>query len=715
MTQAAKWAVYGALFLIPILPLFVVGGLFFPYITGKAFAFRVLVEIALAGWLILACTDLRYRPRFSLTMLLFGAFTVWMFIADLVGVNPHKALWSNFERMDGWITLIHMFLFAVVASSVLTVHKLWRAWWFTFLTVSGIVCGYGLLQAAGVLETHQGNRVDASFGNAAYLPAYLLFCVAISLWQSLEQKGWLRYLLLALAGVQALVVLLSATRGAFLGLIGAIGIGGIIWLIDAKGAGRRIAVGALIALVVLAGGLFLSRSTAVVQESPILSRLASAFDVESLDVRFSIWNIALKGVAERPLTGWGQEGFNYVFATHYEPSLYEQEAWFDRAHNVFLDWLVAGGVPALLLFLAFLISVVASLYRPEFTRAERVMLIGALAAYAIQGLAVFDNLFSYVPLFAIVAFVHGRIGTPIGFFERAPLLTSEAKRSAAVSGITVLAVLTLWFVNVPALQAGGDLIKALNTPVSAAASTIPVFTRALAHNSFASQEIREYLVSYAAGIAQQPSVPDATKRELLVLAFSEMGKEIVEAPNDPRLRLQAATGYGAIGDFESAQKELTAALQLSPLKQTTLLQQGALYWQAGNHELARDAFNQAYALDTSFTTLAAYAASGEIVSGNPEAGKALLIQTFGTTTVDSDPLRVAYYETKQYDELIAIERGRVAAANGSAKSRFALAVLYQAVGRTADAEAEVRATVKVYPASAAEGAALIEQFKQGVK
>src|SRR5581483_5122823 len=105
----ARWVVYVALFLIPVLALFVDNAIFFPFITGKAFGFRVLVEIATAGWLILAIADKRYRPRFSWILLLYAVFTAWMFLADALAVNAHKALGSNFERMDGWVTLVHGF------------------------------------------------------------------------------------------------------------------------------------------------------------------------------------------------------------------------------------------------------------------------------------------------------------------------------------------------------------------------------------------------------------------------------------------------------------------------------------------------------------------------------------------------------------------------------------------------------------------------------
>ena len=42
----------------------------------------------------------------------------------------------------------------------------------------------------GGFPIHQGGaRVDCYFGNAEYLAAYLLFTIAVSLWQAVEAEG----------------------------------------------------------------------------------------------------------------------------------------------------------------------------------------------------------------------------------------------------------------------------------------------------------------------------------------------------------------------------------------------------------------------------------------------------------------------------------------------------------------------------------------------
>ncbi len=54
MKDLAKMFVYGGILLIPAIVLIISNSLFFPFITGKNFTFRIIVEIIFAGWIILA-------------------------------------------------------------------------------------------------------------------------------------------------------------------------------------------------------------------------------------------------------------------------------------------------------------------------------------------------------------------------------------------------------------------------------------------------------------------------------------------------------------------------------------------------------------------------------------------------------------------------------------------------------------------------------------
>ncbi|MES2668677.1 MAG: O-antigen ligase family protein [Patescibacteria group bacterium] len=718
MKQAARWTAIIALFTIPFLPLYVANDLFFPFITGKNFAFRILVEVAFCAWALLALLDRRYRPKFSWTLVLFGGFVAWMLVADLLGVNPGKALWSNFERMDGWVMLIHVFGLFVVAGSVLSVEKLWRRWWLFFLSVGAVVCVHGLMQVTGSAEIHQGSmRVTASFGNAIYMAVYLMFSILIAAWLSVTSKGWLRYALAASALASLFILLFTASRGPVIGLAAGVAFGSALWLALAlrtkegrMSSGVRWAAGLLAALAILVGGFFLIRDSAFVENTPVLQRLSSVFTLsEELEVRGTIWGMALEGVKEDPLTGFGQEGFNQIFNAYYEPSLFAQEAWFDRAHNAYVDWLVAGGIPALLLFLSLLAAASLALLRaPGYSRAERAILIGALAAYAVQALVVFDNLFSYVPLVIILAMAHAESARNVRKLEALPELKSETGMAVGTAAAVVLAIALIYMVNVPGIRAANNLVYALSLSPQDPQNGLTLYREALAADApFGRQEIREQLVSFATRASGEESIPVPLRSEIVLLAIEEMGKEVAASPNDARLRLQYASAFDAAGDLESSLAQIEEALLLSPRKQAIYINKGFKLHELGRSEEARTVFLDAYELDPSFPQLAVTVAAGYIVTGDAPGGKALLVEALGTTTPDNETLFYAYYQAKLWDELIAVAQARVTSENGSAQSRLRLAQAYAAAGRAEQARAEILGTIAAHPEARAEAEALL--------
>jgi len=75
-------------------------------------------------------------------------------------------------------------------------------------------------------------------------------------------------------------------------------------------------------------------------------------------------------------------------------------------HDQFLDWLIAGGLPAFLLYLSFFVLAAMMIWRSELSVPEQGLLFGLLAAYGFNNLTVFDDIMSSVYFFLILAFVH---------------------------------------------------------------------------------------------------------------------------------------------------------------------------------------------------------------------------------------------------------------------------------------------------------------------
>ena len=193
-------------------------------------------------------------------------------------------------------------------STVLTVEKKWRAWWYTALAFSTYVIVYGFLQLSGYALIHQGStRIDATLGNAAYLAVYMLFNFFISLWLAFTTKNvWIRYALFVFAFLSSWILFATATRGTLLGLAGGIFLAALLMLFTMGKRARSWSIGAIVLLLLVAGGFMWAKDTGAIRHDPVLGRIAS-ISLASGDTRFTIWHMAFEGVAEKPVFGWGQE------------------------------------------------------------------------------------------------------------------------------------------------------------------------------------------------------------------------------------------------------------------------------------------------------------------------------------------------------------------------------------------------------------------------
>src|SRR3989344_4476725 len=113
-----RFGIYGGLFLVPFIPLVVSSSLFFPYITAKNVIFRVLVELITLLWVIVALREPKYRPRRSWVLYAVLAVSTALTIATVTGINPYRSFWSNYERMDGLVTNLHLLGIAAFSAAM---------------------------------------------------------------------------------------------------------------------------------------------------------------------------------------------------------------------------------------------------------------------------------------------------------------------------------------------------------------------------------------------------------------------------------------------------------------------------------------------------------------------------------------------------------------------------------------------------------------------
>ncbi len=622
-------------FLLPVvLPFIVSGSMLFPFITGKNFTFRIITELVLGSWVILAMYYEKFRPRVSLLSVAFVAFAFIVGLADVLGENVPKSLWSNNERMEGLITIVHLLaLFVVIAYSF--TEKVWTRLIQTSLVVSTIV----FLQ--GVVELSQGiDRIDGSFGNSTYLGVYSLLHIFFALFfvvreiypkkevvQNSKLARGIRfehvtlYSLLAIINVTTLFF--TGTRGALLGLVGGITVMAIIYAIRERAhKALRITAFAILAIELVATLFLVSvNDTEFAKTHPLVGRfsnLATAlvtFDIEKIsdmgDARFNIWGVALDGVRERPLLGWGQDNFTYVFSKYYNPELFEQEQWFDRTHNVFFDWLIAGGILGLLSYLMLFVASIWIIWKNKhgrFTSVEQGLLTGLFVAYFVHNFFVFDNLVSYV----FIVFVFGYIqikSHPI------PTTTAHVPSNSVIAALPIaLAIITLavpFVVNVKNMSASSAIISAISKANAALQAknanpnaapllteSLEDFKRVYTYNSFSNVEASEQLLDTAARVATS-DFPNEIKSAYLALAAERLEIQLAERP-DTRGYILYGTYNGRIGNMAKAEENLLKARESSPTKQSLLMTLAQIYLAQGKSAEALAVYKEAYELDASF-------------------------------------------------------------------------------------------------------------------
>jgi O-antigen ligase/TPR repeat protein len=694
MNTNLKWAIVGGLFLIPIIPFVVSGSILFPFIAGKNFLFRALVEVVFALWLILIVRDSEYRPKFSWLLGSVAIFTLVMGVADLFAENPMKALWSNFERMEGFVSLVHFFLYFLVASSVFHTMKQWVQYLYVWMASTVVMCIYGSLQLAGKITINQGGvRVDGTLGNANYLAVLLMFNIFFGIFlflrsQSKKNIAWVVFPAIVFQGI---ILYFTATRGSVLGLIGGLFVAVVLTALFEKQnqTFRKVAIGGIVALLLFVGGFVALRNTSFVTSSPVLSRFSSLSLSElKTQGRFFIWPMAIEGFKERPILGWGQEGFSYVFNEHYNPKMYAQEQWFDRAHNMFLDWLIAGGILGLLSFLSILFFAFWYLWKDvnnTFTFAEKSLITGLLSAYIFQGIFVFDNLIGYILFFSLIAFIHAMHGGNHMAIPKA--LEKEGARDivAAVVVIALCAVLylTVW---IP-VQAGQSLINSLRAiQAGDPALSLTEFKKALSYNTFANPEIREQLVN-AQGAFLQEKVPETVRGEFADLVRSEYAKQFAAAPKDARYYLFYGTFLRSVGLGDQAIENFKKAQELSPKKQTIIIEIGLTYLQGKDYPRAIEYFKKASELDPSYTQATVYYGVAAIYSGNTVLANEIFNSIPVDVLVNDEKVVQALAQTGRYQELVKIFTRRIAEGADTFENSTNLAVSYLESGDRTNAVA----------------------------
>ncbi len=717
-----KWTAISSVFATLFIPFIVSDNLFFPFITGKNFIFRIIVEIGLAAWLLLTLRDASARPRKSYLLWAFVAFTVIIGLADVFGQNFWKSFWSNFERMEGYITILHLFAYFIVASSVLATERLWKLFIESAVWTSAVVSFYSILQLSGILAINQGGvRVDATFGNATYLAIYLVFNIFFALTLIVRDPIiWKKAVYTILVGAQMTILYHTATRGSMLGLLGGLILSAllIVFFDRAEKTHRIIAGSVLGVLALIVVGFLAVKDKPFVANSLVLSRFASiSWNDTKTQARAYIWPMVFEGFKQHPVLGWGQENFNHVFNANYDPRMYRHEQWFDRAHNVVFDWLIAGGALGLLSYLSLFGFALYLLWRKttDMSFAEKALFTGLGAGYFFHNLFVFDNIGSYILFVMVLAYIQfksTRLEVPIADGKQE---IDDSEMNIAGPIIVVVLICGIYFLNWRGYATSASLIETLRyssaNPVPAQL-VLTTLEKTLAYDTLGRPEVMERVVEMSQRM-NTSDVPLEIRRKFREVAEATVETQLRRFPNDARYEVFAGSFYSMYGEHDKALLHFTNATKLSPNKQSILFQLGNFHIAYKEYEQAVEVFKKAYDLEHAHEDAAKYYAISLLYVGRDAEAEKFLTERFGTSDATSDMILQVYASVGKWDRVIAFLKARILLQPNNVTLVQYLVSAYLQSGNKTAAIGAIRDMVKANPGLKDAGDQAIKAIEAG--
>lgn len=650
------WTIKALIFISFFAPLIVGGSFYFPYIVPKTIFFQIAVELALFFYVLLIVTDRSYAPKWDLLAKSVIAFFGVYAIAGILGVNPERSFFGSYERMLGVINVAHFVALFFVARAVFVSVKDWLWVFRVFLFASVLVGLYGLGQWLDLsFLYHAGaGRIDATIGNPAFVAGYFIFAAFFSIFALLKDSSqgfkyfYIFSLVLSIWGAYA-----SATRGGLLGLAAAAVIIAIAYFLQPVRSEKEkklaikkefLWIGAVIALFIFGLAFFAGGKSAFF--SPVERLISISLKDTTTSTRILAAKSSWDGFLERPIIGWGPQNYNLVFDKYYNPKIYPAENWFDHAHSIIFDTLVATGAVGFAVYLFFLGTIVFYCFR--FIRADGknywfgVFGIALMAAYFVQNVFVFDSLVTYLPFFLFIAFVGASFSINAGEIKN----IKDAKKLVTGGGelpiptivmlFIVFALGGYWMSVRPALGAYWA-VQALMVNPDQTDTVIDYFKKSFDYGTpTKNAEIAGRVADSAIQLLNNNKIDQQKKKEFFDFASEEASKAVEENPLDFRNRLywasflnQSSAFFGG-GDnalLKEADKVLADSEKLAPKKQLLYLEWGRVKSRLGDQNGAVDKFKTAVDLnrdveETRWRLASAYVRAGKIADGESEAAEA---------------------------------------------------------------------------------------------
>ncbi|MBU4332082.1 O-antigen ligase family protein [Patescibacteria group bacterium] len=718
-------------YVILFVPLLITKQFYFPYIFGKAITIRSIVEIMAVVYILLVLHNPRFKPRCSL---LFWGVVVFMgvkVLSTLMGVNVYHSFWSNYERMEGLLTLLHFGILFVIVSGVFKEKKEWLTLFRIAVSASFCVALYGLGQKLGLSSLLHSDieKIDSTIGNSSYVAIYLVMNFFITVYLFIKDRNlfWrIFYGIILLLDV--IIIFFTASRGGMLGLLGGIFLL-LIFVVFFTPIGlvkkgyKYSAIGTVIFLILTVGTIYLNKGKEFINNIHVLRKLTTiSFADRTIQDRFINWNIGWQGWKERPILGYGPENYYVSFNKYYNSRT--SEPWFDRAHNIIFDQLNSSGILGLASYL-FILCV--SLYYLWKKRNRdfwlSVSFIGLIFGYFFANLFVFDNSSTYAIFFLVLAFINFIVS---GQEDAEDEQAEPSRKSVSVFiPLGLLAVLTfsLYFFNIRPAIANNIGIEAYKYSRVNYSKSVDLFKKALAYNTFGNPEMSLRIGDYALHLFNELDEEKREVKEILDFAIQELEASINEEPLNARYYLYVASLYNVRSRVENREenlnmvlKHLNKAKELSPERIEVYFQLGQIALSAGDRGQAVRDFEKAFKIrpdsnDTQLNLMLAYLYVGDKEKIDKQFE---ILRDFGFVVLGGnqvEKLVAALYAIKELDKIIQLLEAYLAS-YPSSEFYAKLATVCLEAGNKEKAREYTLKAMELNPDLKEEGEVFLEQLEE---
>ena len=485
-----RFGVLAGIGLLLLTPFVVSQGTIFPFVVGKAVWSRSVIEVVFALWAVLALANPACRPPRSWVLVALAAGLAVSLLAACFGASFQRSLWSSYERMQGVVDGAHWMALAVVLVSVLRSGAAWRR---LLMASAGAGAAMACLVIArhyemgvpfyGAMAEQHLPRMSGPLGNPIYLSVYLLVNLMLAL--GLAVRAWLipappatsaaaptaraghrrgasargkappesgarpapgRLAGLAwavAAGLQLWGLALAGSVGGFAGLFAALAFVAVAAAFLARRRARRIAVGVLAALAVLAiwaGTSFFHPDRTMLPgiKHPAVRYVASVhIQRPGIQSRLAAWEAGLEGFAARPVLGWGPENFVAVFG-RYASGYGAVTEPHDQAHGKLVEVAATTGAAGVAAYLGLWVLALLAVWRAArgMGAGERALALGvggALAGTLAQSQFVFDTPAGSLQTILLLGFAAGLEARAFAESHRPRLPARLSARCAAAA------------------------------------------------------------------------------------------------------------------------------------------------------------------------------------------------------------------------------------------------------------------------------------------